>query len=107
MITKFVVVKLINLNFVTTCMQLVIAQLVERWTVESKISIGHWFDSGSRDFFFLLRISAISPKRYGFFYKSKNVTFYYDIKPVLNTFSENPIHPQFDYEPGGHSRHAI
>ncbi len=31
---------------------LAIAQLVERWTVEVKklISIGHWFDSGSRDF---------------------------------------------------------
>jgi hypothetical protein len=37
---------------------LVIAQLVERWTVEGldssvQISIGHWFDSGSRDITFV------------------------------------------------------
>jgi hypothetical protein len=36
---------------------LVIAQLVERWTVEGldssvQVSIGHWFDSGSRDITF-------------------------------------------------------
>jgi hypothetical protein len=33
---------------------LVIAQLVERWTVVQLLSsIGHWFDSGSRDIFLL------------------------------------------------------
>ena len=31
-------------------MCLAIAQLVERWTVALLLSIGHWFDSGSRDF---------------------------------------------------------
>ena len=36
---------------------LVIAQLVERWTVEvQKSSIGHWFDSGSRDCNFFLYV---------------------------------------------------
>ena len=36
---------------------LAIVQLVERWTVEvfTKISIGHWFESGSRDYFCLKR----------------------------------------------------
>ena len=28
-----------------------IAQLVERWTVVEKSSIGRWFESGSKDFF--------------------------------------------------------
>ena len=40
--------------------QLAIAQLVERWTVELQLkSIGHWFDSGSRDFclFFLHKVT--------------------------------------------------
>ena len=33
-----------------------IAQLVERWTVEElkQISLGHWFESGSRDYFYTL-----------------------------------------------------
>ena len=30
-----------------------IAQLVERWTVEERISIGHWFESGSKENLFL------------------------------------------------------
>ena len=29
---------------------LAVAQLVERWTVELLLSIGHWFDSSRRDF---------------------------------------------------------
>ena len=31
-----------------------IAQLVERWTVVVWTSIGRWFESGSKDFFFAL-----------------------------------------------------
>ncbi len=31
-----------------------IAQLVERWTVVLKLSIGRWFKSGSKEFFFFL-----------------------------------------------------
>ena len=32
-----------------------IAQLVERWTVEVLwLSIGRWFESGSKDYFFIL-----------------------------------------------------
>ena len=37
-----------------------IAQLVERWTVVVLSSIGHWFESGSKDFqFFLLSIIKV------------------------------------------------
>ena len=48
---KFVLYIICRIAF--SRIRLAIAQLVERWTVEVKIiliSIGHWFDSGSRDF---------------------------------------------------------
>ena len=45
--------KMIIIIYLFLLKSLVIAQLVERWTVGSctHISIGHWFDSGSRDIF--------------------------------------------------------
>ena len=46
-------------------MALAIAQLVERWTVEVLKSIGHWFDSGSRDFFGMSEL-FLTPQHPGF-----------------------------------------
>ena len=48
--------KMIIIIYLFQCRSLVIAQLVERWTVVSctHVSIGHWFDSGSRDILLVL-----------------------------------------------------
>ncbi len=37
-----------------------IAQLVERWTVVVKLSIGRWFESGSKDFFFYFSLKKLT-----------------------------------------------
>ena len=63
---------LLNLSW-GTCVCPSIAQLVERWTVVAELSIGRWFESGSKDYFFVFKRTLIETQAILFSHAEKSV----------------------------------
>ena len=73
----------------SVCLPPILAQLVERWTVVAEISRARWFESGSKDYFFVFKCTLIETQAILFSHAEKSlcdVSSCYCFFQFLNVF---------------------